>query len=215
MKINSKSSLAIVLSRLKCFEKQKVRAEQYSIDSEIAASILWDALLKGDIREKVIVDLGCGTGILGIGGLILGAKKVFFVDFDKDALELAKDNLKNVQSECILEGEAVFICSDISGFNDEVDVVDVVIMNPPFGVKVRHADRAFLKKAFGVADVVYSLHKSESHRFISLFARDNKFKITNVQEFSFPLKASLRSHRKRIHRFGVSCFRMENSRRQG
>ena len=66
--IRSKSGLAIVLSKLKTFEKPKVRVEQYSMDSEIAAEVLWNGLYRGDI-QKVIVDLGCGTGMLAGRGL--------------------------------------------------------------------------------------------------------------------------------------------------
>ena len=69
----SKGRLGVILSRLRVFYKAKVRVEQYPTDSEIAAQMLWESHLRGDIEGKVIVDLGCGTGILGIGALILGA----------------------------------------------------------------------------------------------------------------------------------------------
>src|SRR3989338_1673942 len=97
--INSKSRLAIALSRLEGFSEPKVRQEQYLMDSEIGASVLWNACLLGDIRGKVIADLGCGTGMLGIGALMLGAKQVLFVDMDKNALETAKNNILKVKSE--------------------------------------------------------------------------------------------------------------------
>ena len=78
MQIRSKSSLAVLLSKLKGFETEKVseKLEQYQTDPEIAAEILWFAGFNNDISRKVIVDLGCGTGILGIGALVMGAKKV-------------------------------------------------------------------------------------------------------------------------------------------
>ena len=95
----SKSELAIVLSKLKGFKRPKVSVEQYSMDSEVGASVLWNAALLGDIKQKVSVDLGCGTGILGIGALLLGAKKVYFVDSDQEALEIAKENWRKVKSE--------------------------------------------------------------------------------------------------------------------
>ena len=88
-KIASKSGLAVVLSRLSVFQRPKVRVEQYPTDSEIAAEVLWSAFMKGDIDKMCIADLGCGTGILGIGALLLGAKKVYFLDIDQNALETA------------------------------------------------------------------------------------------------------------------------------
>lgn len=206
--IRSKSSLAIVLSKLEGFKEPKVRVEQYMVDSEIAAFVLWNGLLKGDIRQKVSVDLGCGTGILGIGALLLGAKKVFFIDNDGSALKIAKNSLEKVKSEFLIEGKAVFVCKDIVDFSEKCNTV---IENPPFGVKVRHADRVFLKKAFEIGNIVYSFHKSESKKFIEAFSSENNFRITDVWDFKFPLKATYEFHSRRIKRIDVSCFRMEKN----
>jgi len=42
-------------------------------------------------RGMTVLDLGCGTGVLGIGALLLGAK-VYFVESDGSALEIARNN---------------------------------------------------------------------------------------------------------------------------
>jgi hypothetical protein len=55
VKITSKAGLAVILSKLKSFEEPKVRVEQYSTDSEIAATVLWHAHFK-DIEEKVALE---------------------------------------------------------------------------------------------------------------------------------------------------------------
>ena len=206
MQIRSKSGLAIALSRLKGFEKPKVSVEQYVMDSEIGAFVLWQAALKGDINGKVSIDLGCGTGILGIGCLLLGANEAYFVDNDREALDIAKKNLERVKSEFLIEGKANFICKDVVDFKKEADTV---VQNPPFGVKVRHADRDFLKKAMEMGKVVYSFHKSDSKRFIYKFVDEKNFKVTDGWDFKFPLKASYKFHSRRIKRIDVSCFRLE------
>ena len=203
--VGSKKALAVLLSRLEGFSSPKVGVEQYSTDPEIAAEVLWQAYMKGDIG-KVSVDLGSGPGMLGMGLLVLGAQKVYFVDFDQKVMEIAKGNMAKVKSEYNLSGEAVFLWQDVNDFKEGVDLV---VMNPPFGVKVRHADREFLKKAFEVGKVVYSFHKTESKKFLERFAKDNNFEITNVFDFSFPLKATMPFHSKRIKRISVSCFRFE------
>ena len=203
--VGSKKALAVVLSGLEGFRSPEVRVEQYSTDSEIAAEVLWQAFMKGDIG-KVSVDLGSGPGMLGIGLLALGAQKVYFVDFDQKVMEIAKDSMAKVKSEYNLTGKAVFLWQNVYDFNEQVDLV---VMNPPFGVKVRHADRKFLKKAFEVGKVVYSFHKTESKKFLERFAKDNNFKITDVFDFKFPLKATMPFHSKRIKRIPVSCFRFE------
>ena len=91
-----KKELAVILSRIKIFEYASVQLEQYPTESEIAADILWKANMAGDVEGKNIVDLGAGHGVLGIGALLLGAKKVSFIDIDKGALKIAKHNLKEV-----------------------------------------------------------------------------------------------------------------------
>lgn len=203
--IASKSKLAIKLSQLKGFEQQKVKTEQYPTDSEIAAEVLWNAHLLGDLEGKVGVDLGCGTGILGIGALYLGNSKVYFVENDSEALEIAKTNVSRVKSESSELGEAVFLHQDVADFDEKVDLV---LQNPPFGTKVRHSDREFLKKAVKLADIIYTFHKSETKAFLEAFAKDSGFKVSHCWDFRFPLKQAMSFHRRRIHRINVSCFRI-------
>lgn len=45
-------------------------------------------------RPDTVVDLGCGSGILGIAALKLGAKHVYFIDNDPQAITASEQNLK-------------------------------------------------------------------------------------------------------------------------
>ena len=45
-----------------------------------------------DVAGKTVVDFGCGSGILGIAALKLGAAKVIGIDIDPQALLASKDN---------------------------------------------------------------------------------------------------------------------------
>ena len=104
-RISSKSQLAIILSKLEVFSDPKVKAEQYVTDSEAAASALWNANLLGDIEGKVIADLGCGTGNLGIGAMLLGARRILLIDSDEGALKIAKNNILKLESEDLVNKE--------------------------------------------------------------------------------------------------------------
>lgn len=208
--IISKSSLAVILSSLEGFDEPKVRHEQYAMDSEIGASMLWNAYLLGDIEGKLIVDLGCGTGIIGIGALLLGTRRLIFVDSDKKALNIAKNNFLKIKSEGYKLGIAEFICQDIKKL-DLLDIkADLVLENPPFGTKIRHKDVLFLQKALKIAPVVYSFHKSETKVFLKGFADRNHAEITHIWDYKFPLKPVFVFHRRQIHRIDVSCFRFKN-----
>jgi len=205
VEIGSKGALAVALSKIKGFIQPKVSVEQYPTDPEIAAEVLWYANMKGDIG-KVSVDLGCGTGVLGIGIALLSKVRVMMIDVDKDALEVARKNLSKIESEYKLPGEVEFLLKDVKDFNEKADFV---VENPPFGIKNKHADRSFLLKAFEVGNVIYSFHKSESKNFIDKLSRENGFKVTEVLEFEFPLKATLGYHTRKIKMIEVSCFRLE------
>lgn len=47
-----------------------------------------------DLSGKDFLDLGCGTGILGLAARKLGAAKVLAADFDPDAVRVTRENLK-------------------------------------------------------------------------------------------------------------------------
>ena len=47
---------------------------------------------KTDLKDKVVIDYGCGSGILGVAALLLGAKKVYATDIDPQAVLATKQN---------------------------------------------------------------------------------------------------------------------------
>lgn len=200
MNMLSKSKLAIQLSKLKVFEKADEKSEQYPTDSETAANVLWNAYMLGDIKNKTIADLGAGTGILGVGAIFLGAKKVFFIERDEKAIKVLKENLDLL--EC---SNYQIIHSDVSHFNKKVDTV---IMNPPFGTREKHADKKFLIKAFEIADIVYSIHLGTSEDFLKKFCQENDKKITHSWNFKLQLKQTQKHHKRKIHRTKVVVVRI-------
>src|SRR3989344_2046606 len=108
----TKKSVAVELTKLATFENPKVKLEQYQTEAEIAAQVIWKAFLNGDIEGKSCIDLGCGTGILGIGALILGARKVTFVDIDLEALKKAEENKIAVEKNLKRKYRAEFVRSE-------------------------------------------------------------------------------------------------------
>ncbi len=199
----NKSKLAIELSKLEVFGKAQFKLEQHPTDSEIAAKALWDAYMNGDIKDKIIGDLGCGTGILGIGALLLGAKEVIFVEKEEEAIKCLKKNLETYELSNYL-----ILCKEIKDFNREVDII---IQNPPFGTKEKHADREFLLKAFSLADTVYTFHKTSTTDFIKRISKEYEFKVVNVTDFKFPLKNTMSHHKSRIKRIDVSLFLLKQT----
>ena len=199
----TKNSLGKILSELEGFENPEVRLEQYITPSEIASDFLWFCYMQGDIKNKVIADFGCGTGILGIGALLLGAKKIYFVDKSTNALEIAKKNFNSLKLD---KKKAIFLGCDINKFKSNVDTV---IENPPFGVKKEHADKNFLEQAIKITDNIYSFHKIESWEFIKKFSKDNGFDSKIIFIFNFPLKLSMKYHTKEVKKIKVGVWKLE------
>ncbi len=198
-----KKELEITLEKLDGFRTPKIKLEQYKTPANVAAEVLNIAYLKGDIYNKVIYDLGCGPGILGIGAALLGAKKVFLVDIDEEALSIARKN-----AEKFSLGNITFINSDIKELRGEADTV---LQNPPFGVHWRRADRAFLEKALEIANVVYSMHKRETRDFVVKFVKELGATEVEILPVSFILPRSYKFHEKERKRILVDVYRIRRN----
>lgn len=58
-----------------------------------------------------VLDMGCGSGILGIASMLLGANEVFGVDIDEIAVKTANENAAmNGLSKCRIK----FVCGDLA-----------------------------------------------------------------------------------------------------
>src|SRR2546422_9337507 len=154
-----KQQLEILLQKVKGHPKPSADLEQYSTPANIAADVLWFAYAQGDIAGKKVVDLGCGTGILGIGAKLLGAEEVISLDVDEAALGVA---MKNASA---LGGDLSLLTVDVKDFPEPADTV---LMNPPFGAQKSdlHADVPFLERALATAPVTYTFHKAETEPYI-------------------------------------------------
>ena len=205
MSIRSKRDLEMELSKLKNFDTPSIKLEQYATPSHIASDWIWSMAMKAEVAGKIILDAACGPGILGIGLLLMGAKKVYFLDKDESAMKLCMENY-NLTKEEYEVGEAEFVLADISLFDQEVDIV---IQNPPFGTKEKHHDKKFLEKAFTLAPVVYSMHKYNTETFIIAISKDFSFKITDKWRYEFPIKATFKHHTKPVKMIDVGLWRME------
>ena len=69
-----------------------------------------DIMMKDrSIKEWKVLDVGCGTGILGITAAKIGAQDVICVDIDKKAVEIAGENaaINNVESSLRISNKNV------------------------------------------------------------------------------------------------------------
>ena len=76
-----------------------------------------------DLEGKTVVDFGCGSGILSLAALKLGAKKVIGIDIDPQALQASLENAKRNQCEDRLE---LFLPKDQPKFKADVVVANIL-----------------------------------------------------------------------------------------
>jgi putative methylase len=205
MSFRSKKELEVELSKLQGFAKAIFQKEQYATPAHIAADWIWWMAMNREAVGKTFLDAASGPGILGIGLLLLGAKKVYFVDSDQEIMQTCINNYNMIKQDYDI-GEAEFIVHDISLFDEQVDIV---IQNPPFGTKEAHIDKKFLEKAFSVAPIVYSMHKYSTKAFIEAISRDYNYRITHHWRYEFPIKATFAFHEKPVKYVDVGLWRMK------
>lgn len=87
-------------------------------------------MIQDNIRDATVLDLYAGTGNLGIEALSNGAKKAYFVDNNKIAINRINENLKllNIHNADVKMGSAI---NELNNLNGKVSF-DVVFLDPPY-----------------------------------------------------------------------------------
>ena len=76
-----------------------------------------DLLGEIDVSGKTVIDVGTGSGILGIASILSDAKSAYMCDIDSTAIDTAKENarLNNVSDRCEIERADLLGKSKASG----------------------------------------------------------------------------------------------------
>jgi len=206
-KITRKKHLEMRLQSIPTHPKPKVGLEQYTTPSVIASDLIWNAYSLGDVENRNIVDLGCGTGVFAIGSALMGANLSVGIDVDEDSIDLAmevKDKLK--------VDNADFIACDICEFDEPFDA-DTVFQNPPFGSQ-KNADSGqdlkFIQRAIRFdPQVLYSFHMASTEEFLIKYYNDNNLEITHIFRYKFPVPKIYDFHTKEKRDVDVIVIRAE------
>ncbi len=193
------------LAELATFAEPRVDLEQYPTPADLAAYLLHDADLRGDLVGTV-VDLGTGTGVLALGAALREPDRVVGVERDASALAIARENELTIDPPTPvdwLRGDATRPPIPPGGAT--------VVMNPPFGARDgnRHADRAFLAAAGEIAAVSYSIHNAGSEAFVEAFVGDAGGTVTHAFEARLDLGQQFEHHTADRETITVEVFRID------
>jgi len=177
------------------FEEPKILLEQYPTRPHIAACMIHTmASTFDDVEDRSILDLGCGSGVLTIGCVMLGAGTVLGLDLDPDALDTCQQNLEAFDIDNV---------DLVNGNVTDADQIlrqkfEVVVMNPPFGTKHNKGlDLLFLEKGIKLATrAVYSLHKTSTREHVLKKGEAWGTKPQVVAELRYDLPATYKHHKK-------------------
>lgn len=159
------------------------------------------------MADQVVVDLGCGTGMLSIGAALLGAQHVIGIDIDADALRIAKENIEEFEDSLPID---LVQCSIERLLQQPRISADTIIMNPPFGTRRKGADAEFLRAAFRISQgSIYSLHKSSTRNYIRNVALSelNAVEAEVIAQLRYDLPASYSYHKLKSKDIEVDLWR--------
>lgn len=94
-------------------------------------------LASRDVRDRRIIDYGCGSGVLGLAALALGASHVHAVDTDSQALAATRDNADH---NSLTGGISIGPPGSVAGVEADILLANI-LLNPLLALADQFAER--------------------------------------------------------------------------
>ena len=144
-----------------------------------------DWLTEQDLTDKVVIDYGCGSGILGIAALLLGARHVYAVDIDHQAVLATNQNAARNQVDNRLQA---FLPEDFTTFWQQQNIAPVEVMvanilaKPLIGLAPYFATLMAPKSRIVLAGLIESQTEQVSEAYQNYFVLDPKHAYTAQED---------------------------------
>ena len=121
------------------------------------------------VGDKIVLDLFCGTGAMGIEALSRGAQEVDFVDKDFRSVQMTKTNLKNLGLNA-----KVSKCDSMLFLQQCDKKYDLIILDPPYksGIYEKVLQKIFEKHILNEEGIIVCEH-----------AKEDTFDYSNFEDF--------------------------------
>ena len=143
-----------------------------------------EELLNLDVKDKNVLDIGCGTGILAIAALKLGAKRATGIDIAREAIETAKLNASLNEVENKLD----LILGTITKVKGKFDVILANIYPEVLKDIVSHIKRV---SSEGTILIVSGIPWDENSEILRLY-KSHGFQVINNRFLEYYTTAVLR-----------------------
>lgn len=90
------------------------------------------SILHFDLEGRRVLDLFAGSGQLGIEALSRGARECVFVDNDRGAISVVRENV----TKCGFNDRAKILQTDYAGYLKRGEKFDIIIIDPPYSEKL-------------------------------------------------------------------------------
>lgn len=94
------------------------------------------AMIQDNIKDAIALDLFAGSGQLGIETISNGAKKVYFIDNNKEVIKVLNNNISNLN----IKDKSTVILSDwkksLNDFSNQNIKFDLIFVDPPYNYDV-------------------------------------------------------------------------------
>lgn len=132
--ITLKNNVSIIVLEASAAAQDKLVDISLESDNDVDpyGSVLWpssvlcaEKLFESSLKDKVVLDVGTGTGILAIAAILAGSRKAIALDYNKFALNLLEKS-KNLQNNKLVSDRIETMEFDVTNFAMKLPASDVV-----------------------------------------------------------------------------------------
>ncbi len=93
--------------------------------------------LQFDVMESIFVEVFSGSGSIGLEALSRGAKKVIFMEKDKEAIKVLRSNIAQTDpSRCeVVEGNSFITITEVKKRLERLGEGAFIYIDPPFSIR--------------------------------------------------------------------------------
>jgi 16S rRNA (guanine966-N2)-methyltransferase len=172
--------LRVVAGIVKGHKLKTVKGMKTRPTSDMVKEALFN-IIAGYVKEAEVLDIFAGTGSLGIEALSRGAKSAVFIDTDREAISVIRQNLESTRlanKAEIIKGDAFSVLDRLGSAQRKFDII---LLDPPYhknfvNETLKIVQKHGIIKPDGIIAVERDEHDSVNEAFGTLkLVRDQKY----------------------------------------